>query len=76
MVWNLTYLTFADEFKLSTLQPKVFSKSETVASRVLASTKNPNRIIYSQTQEYTMRVFGSKKVGPSTSFLGLLLTGV
>ncbi|KAH8117428.1 hypothetical protein DFH11DRAFT_1687433 [Phellopilus nigrolimitatus] len=42
-------------------QPKVFSKSETVASRVLSSTHHPNRIIYSQTQEYTLRGIGTKR---------------
>lgn len=41
--------------------PKIISHSVTVASRILASTTNPNRIIYSQTQEYTVRVVGMKK---------------
>jgi len=41
--------------------PKLFAKSVTVASRVLSSTSDPNRLVYSQTQEYTFRLFKFKK---------------
>jgi len=41
--------------------PKWFSKSETVSTRVLSSTKSPNRLVYAQTQEYIMRLMGRKK---------------
>ncbi|KAH7930890.1 hypothetical protein BV22DRAFT_999907 [Leucogyrophana mollusca] len=41
--------------------PKLFSKSETISSRIMASTQSPNRLVYSQTQEYTLRYIGSKK---------------
>jgi len=39
---------------------KVFSHSETIEYRLLSSTHNPNRIIYYQTQQYTLRFFGIK----------------
>ncbi|EAU88187.2 hypothetical protein CC1G_03859 [Coprinopsis cinerea okayama7 len=42
--------------------PKFFSKSETLASRVMSSTAVPNQIIYWQRQEYTARIWGSTKV--------------
>ena len=38
--------------------PKVFSHSETIEYRLLSSTHNPNRIIYNQKQQYTLRLFG------------------
>jgi len=41
--------------------PKWFSKSVTVSTRVLSSTKSPNRLVYAQTQDYTMRLFGRQK---------------
>lgn len=41
--------------------PKIFSKSETISSRVMSFTRLPRRLIYSQTQEYTLRYIGSKK---------------
>jgi hypothetical protein len=40
--------------------PKVLSHSETIEYRLLSSTHNPNRIIYHQTQQYTLRLFGIK----------------
>ncbi|KAH7889779.1 hypothetical protein F5I97DRAFT_1924298 [Phlebopus sp. FC_14] len=43
------------------VMPKLFSKSETISSRVLTSTRVPNRIICSQTQEYTLRLIGRKQ---------------
>jgi len=49
--------------------PKICSKSETIASRILSSTSVPNRVIYSQTQLYTIRWFGSTKVCISHSRL-------
>lgn len=52
-------------------QPKLFAKSVTVASRVLSSTSDPNRIVYSQTQEYTFRLFKFKKVRSGYLPLGL-----
>ncbi|KAJ7470537.1 hypothetical protein FB451DRAFT_1340005 [Mycena latifolia] len=36
-------------------RPKLFSKSETVTSRVMSSTRMPNRIVFSQTQRYKNR---------------------
>ncbi|KAG2146937.1 uncharacterized protein EDB93DRAFT_1284613 [Suillus bovinus] len=42
-------------------RPKIFSKSETISSRVLSFTRSPKRLIYSQTQEYTFRYIGTKK---------------
>jgi len=41
--------------------PKVFSHSETISSRVISSTHNPQRFLYSQTQQYTIRLLGIKK---------------
>jgi len=41
--------------------PKLFSKSETLSTRILSSTKSPNRLVYEQTQKYTMRLFGRRK---------------
>jgi len=42
--------------------PKVFPQSETLSSRVLSSTTSPNRLVYSQTQQYTVRFLRTKKV--------------
>ncbi|KAF9228012.1 hypothetical protein BS17DRAFT_774629 [Gyrodon lividus] len=41
--------------------PKLFSKSETISSRVVLSTERPNRLVYSQVQEYTLRFIGKKQ---------------
>ncbi|KIJ69494.1 hypothetical protein HYDPIDRAFT_106127 [Hydnomerulius pinastri MD-312] len=41
--------------------PKIFSKSERISSRVMLSTRSPNRLIFSQTQEYTLRFVGRKQ---------------
>jgi hypothetical protein len=40
--------------------PKVILKSETVSTRVIASTSSPNRLVYVQTQEYILRFFKKK----------------
>lgn len=40
--------------------PKLFSHSETISTRVMSSTTNPNRLIYEQLQEYTWRFIGIK----------------
>jgi len=42
--------------------PRMVSSSRTLSHRVLASTSSPSRIVYSQTQEYTLRVTKTKKV--------------
>ena len=42
--------------------PKLFPKSVTLSHRVVSSTHNPNRIMYQQEQEYTVRGLGTKKV--------------
>ncbi|KAF8921490.1 hypothetical protein CPB85DRAFT_1271079 [Mucidula mucida] len=42
--------------------PKLFSNSVTLSSRVMSSTNSPNRLVYAQTQEYTYRIGGQKKV--------------
>ncbi|KAK0228361.1 hypothetical protein IW262DRAFT_1264011 [Armillaria fumosa] len=44
------------------LQPKLFSKSETLSTRIMSSTSSPNRLVFAQKQEYTPRLFGRKKV--------------
>ncbi|KAG1756263.1 uncharacterized protein EDB91DRAFT_1091577 [Suillus paluster] len=41
--------------------PKIFSKSETISSRVMSFTRLPRHLVYSQTQEYTFRYIGTKK---------------
>jgi len=41
---------------------KMVLNSRTLSHRVLASTSSPSRIVYSQTQEYTLRVTKTKKV--------------
>ncbi|KAG6335869.1 hypothetical protein ID866_3206 [Astraeus odoratus] len=47
--------------RLIPLKPKVFSQSKTLSSRIMLSTQSPNRLIYSQSQEYTLRFIGKKK---------------
>ncbi|KII88735.1 hypothetical protein PLICRDRAFT_41954 [Plicaturopsis crispa FD-325 SS-3] len=51
--------------------PKAFAKSETLARRVLSSTASPNRLVFSQTQEYTLRLFGSRKIVESIILVDL-----
>ncbi|KAL5533067.1 hypothetical protein ACEPAF_4843 [Sanghuangporus sanghuang] len=51
--------------------PKIFAKSESIASRVLASTSQPNKIIYAQTQEYTLRFIGVKRTVKSVIIVDL-----
>ncbi|EJD05908.1 uncharacterized protein FOMMEDRAFT_18137 [Fomitiporia mediterranea MF3/22] len=51
--------------------PKIFAKSETRASRVLSSTLHPNRIVYSQTQQYTVRFLGTKHTVKSIIIVNL-----
>ncbi|EDR10915.1 uncharacterized protein LACBIDRAFT_315907 [Laccaria bicolor S238N-H82] len=41
---------------------KLCSQSETLSSRVMSSTSIPNRIVYHQVQEYTLRFLNRKKV--------------
>ncbi|KIM60621.1 hypothetical protein SCLCIDRAFT_82528, partial [Scleroderma citrinum Foug A] len=41
--------------------PKLFSHSRTLSTRLMLSTQSPNRLIYSQSQEYTLRLTGKKK---------------
>ena len=69
LCWKTLSICFFHWHWSNVLQPKVFSKSETVSSRILSSTKTPNRIIYAQSQEYTLRLIGTKKVSLYT--LGL-----
>jgi len=58
----LCHCTGFDEFAAQWFaMPKWFSKSETVSIRILSSTASPNRLVYAQTQDYTMRLFGRKK---------------
>ncbi|KAF9009352.1 hypothetical protein BDQ17DRAFT_1235600 [Cyathus striatus] len=40
---------------------KLVSKSETLSCRVMSSTHLPNRLVYYQVQEYTIRLSGHKK---------------
>lgn len=49
----------------------LFPKSVTLSYRVLSSTNNPNRIVYHQEQEYTLRGLGTKKVMVSTVVIEL-----
>ena len=51
--------------------PKLFSASHTIRSRVMSSTHNPNRLVLSQSQEYTSRLFGRKKTVDSIITLDL-----
>lgn len=39
----------------SVAQPRLFSKAETVTTRVMSSTTAPNRIVFTQTQRYKNR---------------------
>jgi len=51
--------------------PKWYSRSESESIRVLSSTKSPNRLVYAQTQNYTMRLFGRKKMVKSVIVVDL-----
>ncbi|KIJ44359.1 hypothetical protein M422DRAFT_30497 [Sphaerobolus stellatus SS14] len=51
--------------------PKLCSKSERLSFRVLSSTTQPNQIIYAQRQQYTMRLFGTKKIVESLVIIDL-----
>jgi len=42
--------------------PKLFSHSDQLSKRVMSSTDNPNRLIYFQQQEYTIRLLNKKKI--------------
>ncbi|KAF9264885.1 hypothetical protein L218DRAFT_862445 [Marasmius fiardii PR-910] len=44
-------------------QPKLFSKSETLSTRIMSSTNAPNRLVYSQKQEYTFRYLAFDHLG-------------
>ncbi|QRV98426.1 hypothetical protein RhiJN_26445 [Ceratobasidium sp. AG-Ba] len=52
-------------------QPKAFPTSRTLAYKVISSTENPNRIVYEQKQEYTIRFIGTKKIMDSTVVIDL-----
>ncbi|KAI6006042.1 hypothetical protein EDD15DRAFT_2384668 [Pisolithus albus] len=41
--------------------PKLFSRAEILSSRIMLSSQSPNRLIYSKSQEYTLRFLGKKK---------------
>ncbi|QRW12987.1 hypothetical protein RhiLY_11986 [Ceratobasidium sp. AG-Ba] len=51
--------------------PKAFPTSRTLAYKVISSTENPNRIVYEQKQEYTIRFIGTKKIMDSTVVIDL-----
>ncbi|KAI6111504.1 hypothetical protein EV401DRAFT_1868388 [Pisolithus croceorrhizus] len=42
--------------------PKLFSGAKILSSRILLSTQSPNRLIYSKSQEYTLRFLGKKRI--------------
>jgi len=42
--------------------PKFFSHSEQISKRVMSSTDSPNRLIYFQAQEYTLKFLKRKKI--------------
>ena len=48
-------------------QAKMVSTSERVYTRILSATNNPNRLIYSQKQLYTLRLFSMHRVLTSCS---------
>ncbi|KAG6821154.1 hypothetical protein H0H93_005374 [Arthromyces matolae] len=43
-------------------EPKIFAASNTLSLRVMSSTHNPNRLVFSLSQEYTYRFLKRKKV--------------
>lgn len=51
--------------------PKAFPTSRTLAYKVVSSTSDPRQIVYEQTQEYTIRFIGTKKVMHSTVVIDL-----
>ncbi|KAF8599909.1 hypothetical protein BDV93DRAFT_448608 [Ceratobasidium sp. AG-I] len=51
--------------------PKAFPSSRTLAYKVVSSTMDPRRIVYEQTQEYTIRFIGTKKIMNSTVVIDL-----
>ncbi|KAI6100377.1 hypothetical protein EDD16DRAFT_474824 [Pisolithus croceorrhizus] len=44
------------------VMPKLFSGAKILSSRILLSTQSPNRLIYSKSQEYTLRFLGKKRI--------------
>ncbi|KAF4576854.1 hypothetical protein EYR40_001102 [Pleurotus pulmonarius] len=51
--------------------PKLYSKSETLSTRVMSSTNSPNQLVYFQKQEYTHRFLGRKKIVESIIVVNL-----
>ncbi|KAG9086391.1 hypothetical protein FRC06_003115 [Ceratobasidium sp. 370] len=51
--------------------PKAFPVSRTLTYKVISSTGNPNRIVYEQKQEYTIRFINTKKIMESTVVIDL-----
>ncbi|EPQ58459.1 hypothetical protein GLOTRDRAFT_37104 [Gloeophyllum trabeum ATCC 11539] len=43
-------------------QSKLALKSENLSTRVISSTVSPNRVVFSQKQEYTFRILGKKSM--------------
>ncbi|KAI6038995.1 hypothetical protein EDC04DRAFT_1815242 [Pisolithus marmoratus] len=41
--------------------PKLLSRADILSSRIMLSIQSPNRLIYSKSQEYTLRFLGKKK---------------
>jgi hypothetical protein len=52
------------------------SDSRTLSHRVLASTSSPSRIVYSQTQQYTLRVTKTKKASYWYSWCDVIILTV
>ncbi len=50
------------EAEASYPQTHIFTSSERVSARILSAGLSPNRLTYIQTQRYTLRVIGTKKV--------------
>lgn len=55
-------IQFAQLSQKINIQNKLFSESERASSRILSATLSPNRLIFAQTQVYTVRFIGLKKV--------------
>jgi len=51
--------------------PKLFSKSVNISTRVMSSTHSPNRLVYYQVQEYTIRLLGRKQIVDSVIIVDL-----
>ncbi|KAF7978134.1 hypothetical protein HWV62_1573 [Athelia sp. TMB] len=49
-------------YKEYAAQAKLYSKSETISTRVMSSTTSPNRLVFAQTQVYSSKVLRNKTI--------------